>query len=198
MDNTQGESYWNMKRSPGVSFHQTWTALSYTFSVCIAMFLTFLLAGLLLLRGPSGGMAGDRFANLLQWRRLLFVTRFLVFRVRLKTIFKQQLVKMITLKGKYRSTDNTKHRRKRTLLLRNEEISRQKSHTNIWKLNWDILMIRDLFLNQKSINVREHTVKMAPRESFWKGHQGACETGRDGGRIIWGIPGLCLEDRTNW
>ena len=36
------------------------------------------------------------------------------------------------------------------------------------------------------VNVCEHTVKSAPRESFERCHQGGCEIGRgDGGKIEW-------------
>ena len=40
-----------------------------------------------------------------------------------------------------------------------EEISRQKAHTNTWKLNWNISTITDIFLDQKRVNVYKHTVK---------------------------------------
>ena len=49
---------------------------------------------------------------------------------------------------------------------KNEEISRQKAHTNTWKLNWNVLTIPNVFLNQKRVNVCEHMVKKAPHESF--------------------------------
>jgi len=47
--------------------------------------------------------------------------------------------------------DNT---RKGKLLLKNEEISGQKAHTNTWKLNRNISTITDLVLNQKRVYVR--------------------------------------------
>ena len=57
-------------------------------------------------------------------------------------------------KGKYQNTDNTKNRkRKGKLLPKNEEISGQKSHTNTRKLDLNILMITDAFLDQKRVNV---------------------------------------------
>ena len=49
-----------------------------------------------------------------------------------------------------------------------EEISRWKAHISIWKLNWIILMIMNVFLDQKRVNICKHKVKMAPRESFKK------------------------------
>ena len=42
---------------------------------------------------------------------------------------------------------------------KNEEISGWKAHTNTLKLNWNILRITDVFLNQKRVNVYEHRVK---------------------------------------
>ena len=36
----------------------------------------------------------------------------------------------------------------------------------IWKLNWYISTITDVFLNQKRVNVFKHTVKMAPCDCF--------------------------------
>ena len=56
---------------------------------------------------------------------------------------------------------NTKYGKgKGKLLLKIEEISGGKEHTNTWKLIQDILMITDVFLNQKRVNVCEHRVKM--------------------------------------
>ena len=43
------------------------------------------------------------------------------------------------------------------------EISRWKAHTNTWKLNWNVSMITDVFLDQKRVNVCEHMVKPAPQ-----------------------------------
>ena len=40
-----------------------------------------------------------------------------------------------------------------------------KAHTNKQKLNWDISMITDVFLDQKRVDVFEHTVKTAPWET---------------------------------
>ena len=48
---------------------------------------------------------------------------------------------------------------------KNEEISRQKTTQ---KLNLNILAITDVFLDQKRVNVCEHSVKKVPRESFGK------------------------------
>ena len=61
--------------------------------------------------------------------------------------------------------DNPKKKRKeRDLTKKNEEISGRKVHTNKWKLNWNVSMITDVFLDHKRVNVCEHTVKMAPHE----------------------------------
>ena len=43
---------------------------------------------------------------------------------------------------------------------------RQKAHINTQKLNWNILMITDIFLNQKRVNVCEHTVRSCPHHVF--------------------------------
>ena len=57
--------------------------------------------------------------------------------------------------------ENTKNgKRKGKLILKNEEISEGKAHTNIRKLR-DILTITDVFLDQKTVNVFERMVKMA-------------------------------------
>ena len=59
---------------------------------------------------------------------------------------------------------NTKIRKERgKSYWKNEEISGWKAHTNTWKLNWKVSTIRDVFLDQKRVNVCEHTVKMVPR-----------------------------------
>ena len=42
------------------------------------------------------------------------------------------------------------------LLSKIEEISGGKAHTNTHKLIWNILMVTDLFLNQKIVYVCEH------------------------------------------
>ena len=52
-------------------------------------------------------------------------------------------------------------KRKRNLLPENEEISGGNAHTNTWKLNWNVSTITDVFLDQKRVNVCEHTVKTA-------------------------------------
>ena len=53
------------------------------------------------------------------------------------------------------------------------------------KLYWDISTGTAVFINQKRVNVCEHTTKMASLESLWKVPPGGCE--RDGWReIIWG------------
>jgi hypothetical protein len=45
---------------------------------------------------------------------------------------------------------------------------RGKEYTNIQKLNQNILMITDVFLNQKRVNACEHTAKIMSLE-FLKG-----------------------------
>ena len=47
------------------------------------------------------------------------------------------------------------------LLPKIEEISNGKAHTNSRKLIWNILMVTDVFLNQKKVNVCEHMAKMS-------------------------------------
>ena len=47
---------------------------------------------------------------------------------------------------------------KRNSYQKNEEVSRRKAHTNTWKLNWNVLTITGVFLDQKRINVCEHMV----------------------------------------
>ena len=57
---------------------------------------------------------------------------------------------IITWKGKYRSTDNTKNRKRRWKLLpKNGDISRWKAHSNKQNLNWNVSMITNVFFNQK-------------------------------------------------
>ena len=64
-------------------------------------------------------------------------------------------------------TDNTKHgKRKGNLLLKNEEISKGKAHTNTRKLNQNISTDTAIFLNQKRVNVCEHMTRMASQESY--------------------------------
>ena len=61
--------------------------------------------------------------------------------------------------------DNTKYGKgKEKFLLKIEEISGGKPHTNPQKLIRNISPIIDAFLNQKRVNVCEHTVKVASRE----------------------------------
>ena len=61
----------------------------------------------------------------------------------------------------------TKNRkRKRKLLQKKKEISGEKAHTNTRKLNWNVSMITDVFLNQKRVNVCYHMVKMVPCDRF--------------------------------
>jgi hypothetical protein len=63
---------------------------------------------------------------------------------------------------------NTKYGKgKGKLLLKIEEISGGKEHTNTWKLIQDILMITDVFLNQKRVNVCEHMVKMVSCDAIF-------------------------------
>ena len=45
----------------------------------------------------------------------------------------------------------------------------------------NISMVTDVILNQKRVNVCEHTTKMASLESFSKVPPGGCERGIDGG-----------------
>ena len=52
---------------------------------------------------------------------------------------------------------------KEKLLPKIEEISRGKAHTNTCKLIQNILMITDVFFNQKRVNVCDHMVKIASR-----------------------------------
>ena len=40
-------------------------------------------------------------------------------------------------------------------------LKERHTHTNTWELIWNILTIADVFLNQKRVNVCQHTVKMA-------------------------------------
>ena len=59
-----------------------------------------------------------------------------------------------------------------------------EAHTNTRKINLDISTITDVFLNQKKVNLCEHTAKLEPRECFVK----VCETeigsnGRGWGKI---------------
>ena len=44
----------------------------------------------------------------------------------------------------------------------NEDISRWKAHVNTQKHDWNVSMITDVFLNQKRVNVCEHTLNTAP------------------------------------
>ena len=46
-------------------------------------------------------------------------------------------------------------------LLKNEEISGGKAHTNTQKLILNIFTITDVFLNQNRVNVYEHMVKIS-------------------------------------
>ena len=48
-----------------------------------------------------------------------------------------------------------------------KRFSGQKSHTNTRKFDLNISAITDAFLDQKKVNVREHMVKMAPRDRFF-------------------------------
>ena len=49
---------------------------------------------------------------------------------------------------------------------KNQEISRGKAQTNARKLIENIFMVTEVFLNQKRVNVCEHTVKMTSQEGF--------------------------------
>ena len=66
------------------------------------------------------------------------------------------------MESKVRITQNK--RKERENLPKIEEITGGKAHVNTRKLNQNISTITDVFLNQKRINVRENTVKMAPRD----------------------------------
>ena len=46
--------------------------------------------------------------------------------------------------------------------------SPDERHTNTQKLNRKVSTITDVFLDQKRVNVCEHTIKMEPHESFGK------------------------------
>ena len=56
--------------------------------------------------------------------------------------------------------------KKGKLIPKHVEISGGKVHTSTWKLNRDISVITYVFLDQKRVNLCEHTAKMAPREWF--------------------------------
>ena len=68
-------------------------------------------------------------------------------------------------------------------------------------------MITDVFLDQKRVNICEHTVKMVPCDSFgkappewvrdWKVGEVEGMEGKLNGNHPRLIPGLCLENRTN-
>jgi hypothetical protein len=67
--------------------------------------------------------------------------------------------------GKYQNMDNTKIGiKRRNSYRKNEDISRWEAQINAHKLNRYILALTEDFLNQKRINVREHTVKIASRD----------------------------------
>ena len=59
--------------------------------------------------------------------------------------------------------DNTKNGK---TITKNEEISGGKAHKNTRKYILNILTITNVFLDQKRVNLCEHTVKKAPRECF--------------------------------
>ena len=52
------------------------------------------------------------------------------------------------------------------LLPKIEDITVGKAHTNTGELNQNILTVTAIFLNQKRMNVCEHTTMMASLESF--------------------------------
>ena len=56
---------------------------------------------------------------------------------------------------------------KKILLPKKYEISGCKKQMNTHKLNWNVSTIRDVFLNQKRINVCERTVKMTPCDAVF-------------------------------
>ena len=47
-----------------------------------------------------------------------------------------------------------------------EEISNGKAHTNTQKIIHNISMVTDVFLNQKRVNICDHTTKIASLQSF--------------------------------
>ena len=68
---------------------------------------------------------------------------------------------------------NKKRKRKQK---KNEEVSGQKAYTNTQKLNWNILTITDVFLDQKRVNVCEHMVTTVPPSIFPKLSRGSVFT----------------------
>ena len=74
-----------------------------------------------------------------------------------RTVISKQALLTFTWKGKYWSMDNTKYGKwKGKFLSKIEEISGGKAHT---KIHRNILMITDVFLNKKRVNVCEYMVK---------------------------------------
>ena len=53
--------------------------------------------------------------------------------------------------------------------------SLEERHMQTHGNNQNILTVTDVFLNQKRVNVCEHTTKMASLESFRKVSPGGCE-----------------------
>ena len=49
---------------------------------------------------------------------------------------------------------------------KNEGFSRWKAHTNIWKLNWNVLMVTDVFINQKRATLCELRNKIRVTPNF--------------------------------
>ena len=65
------------------------------------------------------------------------------------------------------------------LLPKIEEISDGKAHTETYSKYFSHRHLS----NEKSVNVCEHTTKMASLESFLNVPPGGCERGRDGGKF---------------
>ena len=77
-------------------------------------------------------------------------------------------------KEKYQSTDNTNIGKERgNSYWKNEEISRWNAYINTWTLNWYVLTITYVFLNQKRGNGKYTTMWQ-----FWIMPPRGCETGR--------------------
>jgi hypothetical protein len=82
---------------------------------------------------------------------------------------------------------NTKKWKKGKLLPKIKRSSEERHTQTPRKLIWYISMITDVFLNQKRVNVSEHTVNGVTRE-FWKVPSGGVarqEGEREGGKIKW-------------
>ena len=108
------------------------------------------------------------------------------------------------------------HNDNKVTTMSNEWIEREKSPEKWWDLwlnvhkhmeTWDILAITDAFLNEKRVNVCEHSVKWHYVSVHEKCHQGVARQeaergGEVGGKMNWRLSEVNawarLEDRTNW